>query len=299
MIELRKIAYLHTFHSQVAETLCDIDYWLDIIISFDAHVDSYMGVKEILDAYPPDMRVITLRASAHNLIRNAMGVSPIYIKAGIIDFDEEDNPPMYLIIPRKTFLVEVDRMRSNTLPMLKEQGLSPLTEAGLRQHLEESLGINIFESPPKNLTKFFEKNFPSEDFLFDIDVDYFSEFQRECFTPISGAQHKDLGNLPRVLKLIRKYQPDILTISEMKNGALNDSTSRFSKFLERIEELGYEIDDSNIIDEEDTELVSKLIRYEKFFKEVQKPLQVKYFYSPEEEYYIELGEEIKRFFQES
>jgi hypothetical protein len=37
VIDVGKIAYLYTFHSQVAETLCNIEFWPDIILSFDAH----------------------------------------------------------------------------------------------------------------------------------------------------------------------------------------------------------------------------------------------------------------------
>jgi len=255
-----------------------------------------MGTKEIIELLPPDMQLIFQRASSHTLIRRAKGELPLSIKAGISDFPVEDNPPMYVIIPRQTFLIEFAYMRERERA-LKEDGLSLMTEAIFKRDMEEWCGINIFLSPPKNLTKFFEKNFLSEDFLFDIDIDYFSEFQGECFSPNRGIQRKDFGYLPRVLKLIRKYQPEILTISEMKNSALNDSKSRFSNFMKRIQELGYEVDYSNIIDEEDTEIVSKIIRLIKFIIDIQHPLQEKYSGENLEEYYEELANEIKRFFE--
>lgn len=291
---MSKVAYLHTFHSQVAETLLNVDFWPDIILSFDAHVDSNMGVRQTLDTFPPDIRLIALRGSAHTYIRNAMGGTPLYIRLGVIDFDEEDNPLMYLIIPRKTFLVEVETNNRN----YQRVGKEPIHERGQKRTLENGWAIKIFESPPKNLGKFFVKNmFLEYDSVWDIDIDYFSELQRECFSPFTAVQNKFLGKIPRVLKLIRKYQPGILTISEMKNDALNDSKSRFSKFLKRIKELGYEIDYTNIIEEEDTELISKLKLYEKFTKEIQKPLQLKYSYSREDKFNEELINEITRFFK--
>lgn len=291
-----KTAYLHTFHSQVATTLLNVDYLPDIIISFDSHVDTQMGFKEHIDAFPPIIRNIALRASAHTFIRNSMGVAPIYAKLGIVDEDFE-NLPMYLIIPKRTLHVEVERFKQLTATTLEESGGRPMTKKRYKVFTKHMFAINIVESPPGNLGKFVEKQEPFEESVWDIDIDYFAEFQRECFSPFKAVNSSFLGNLPRVLKLIRKYQPDMLTISEMKNEAVEYSGSRFSRFLTEIQKLGYETDYENIIDQDDEELVAKLERYDRFVKEIQEPIQKKHAYSVNDESSAEILDAIKRFWK--
>ena len=82
--------------------------------------------------------------------------------------------------------------------------------------------------------------------LLDLDVDYLYELQAECYTPLKNAQPSELGQMKRVHRLIRKAKPSLITISEAKVAAIRDPESNFSKFVNKLRAMGYEVEYTGI-----------------------------------------------------
>ena len=57
-----KRVLVHSFHSQVKDSLRKIDFEPEIIVSFDAHLDLHIGRKEQIEAYPDKILPAALRA---------------------------------------------------------------------------------------------------------------------------------------------------------------------------------------------------------------------------------------------
>lgn len=303
--DLSKTVYVHTFHSQVPETLINLDIDPDVIFSFDTHLDLQIGIKEHLDAIPESYRTIALRVNAHTDIRRAFGEIPFFVSLEERDYLE--NCPLFLIVPQIGFETDIASLRQN-VESTHEGGefyssLINVTKKTFnaqkkirKSFLKGMFDINIFESPPKNLGKFIDKINPRHESIWDIDVDYISDFQDECYTPLKNAERTLLGNLNRVLKAIRKYSPEVITISEAKNSVINRSSSKFFKFIKKIKKLDYEVNYKNVIDKTDKELFNLMEKYKKYVLNIKEPLQIKYSYEPSNVFNKELIEATKRYF---
>ena len=304
---MSKTAYVHTFHSQVPETILALDYYPDIIFSFDSHVDAQMGIKEHLDAIPDSYYSIALRTSAHTDIRKVSGDVPMFLSQ-----DEREyltNCPFFLVIPQIGFETDVVRFRgkddSTHINGKHQQALDGIVRKSFnaqkkfqKSFLKRMFDINIFESPPNNLGKFIDKIKPLSESIWDIDVDYMFDFQDECYTPLKKATSTQLGNKNRVLKTIRKYNPEVITISEAKNSVINESSSKFYKFIKDLKKLDYNVDYTNVIDKTDKDMFNLLEIYKKYVHDVQEPIQIKYSYKPTEEFINELIEATKKYFDQ-
>lgn len=200
---------MHSFHSQVCETLVGLKEKPDVVVSFDSHVDFHMAMKELLEVMPEDVQLAATRASALTLIRQALGGFPALLK--VQGFPTRSIPEMRLVVARA--------------------------------HV-----------------------------VFDLDVDYLQEMQTECCTPLKNTQPGQLGSVDRVLRLVRKAKPFLITVSEAKVASVRDTKSSFSKMMDRLEGMGYEIKHARTMFPCDEEAERLLGIYEQYDKLVQKPL---------------------------
>ena len=129
------------------------------------------------------------------------------------------------------------------------------------------------------------------------------ELQTECYTPLKNAQPSQLGWMERVLRLIRKAKPSLVTVSEAKVAAIRDPTSNFSKLVSRLKAMGYKVEYAHIF-ANDKEAEQLLRIYKDFDERIQKPLTKKEFADRDflssggfERHISELIEATKRYFK--
>ena len=263
-------------------------------MALDSHLDVFWGAKDIVESMPRRIRLAAGRASAHTLIRRALGDLPISLRMEGLSADFL--PEMILVVPR----IALNR---HVLEYLApSHAHNPLE--GFLSYLTKVLGIKVFTSPPKNLLKLVNLLREAKYTILDLDVDYLQELQTECYTPIEYAQPGQLGWTGRVLKLIRKTKPSIITISEAKITAIQKPGSNFSKLTSRLKSLGYSIEYNTKFDnDEEAERLIKI--FQEFNEEVQKPLGRKHVMErgslsseATTKYLEELKEATKRYFRE-
>lgn len=291
-------AIIHSFHSYVSDTLAELDESPDLILSLDSHVDAQLFGQ--VESMPKEIRKVALRASAHTMILRTFGELPAFI-------DEKDeysilSPKMYLAIPSVGWETELQTKYLKINPTLEDKDKFR-NERELKKWysnlLKKLYRIKIYESPPNNLLKLVKKIQKADYPILDIDVDYIGTMQSECYTPLKGVKIKDLGNVDKVISLIRKSKPPIITISEAKLSAINDVDSNFSKMIDRISNLGYEVELSTVLDS-DEEAMRLLSMHENYFKEVQEPFWEKHAkerLSEDYSYSKELSKETKKYFR--
>jgi hypothetical protein len=265
---------IHSFHSQVCKTLQKLDLEPDLIVALDSHLDVFMGVKDVVESMPKEIRLAAGRASAHTFIRRALGELPILLRAqgAPIDF----LPEMVLVVPQislKHYVLEFAEKTQDIIltgALLPNQIGDPLEAC--QTYLSKILGVKVFTSPPKNLMSLLSKLREAECALLDLDVDYLQELQTECYTPIEHAQPGQLGFATQILKLVRKTKPQIITISEVKVAATQEPESNFSRFIYRLKNMGYRID-YKLKFPNDKEAERSIKIYKEFYEQVQKPLE--------------------------
>ena len=140
------------------------------------------------------------------------------------------------------------------------------------------MGIEIIPSPPADpIVKIRKVLENSKTPVFDIDVDYFTVMHDECFTPRTrNGKPMDLGNLDRILKLIRKVQPPLITMSEAKMKALNNPNSKTSFLLDSLKNMGYEREDFILVEDDEyaQHLCDLPYEFEKGYHEYFKKLEL-------------------------
>ncbi|MDI6905292.1 MAG: hypothetical protein QMD13_07390 [Candidatus Bathyarchaeia archaeon] len=235
-----------------------------------------MGTKDILDLMPKQIRLAAIRASAHTMIRRVLGDLPIFLKAEGLPIDFL--PEMILVVPRISLneyvLEQAKKMRDIILggALLPNKLRDPMETC--LSYLSECLGIKVYTSPPKNLMKLADMLREAEYALLDLDVDYLQELQSECYTPIKYTQLGQLCWTAQMLKLVRKTKPPLITISEAKVAAIQETKSNFSRLIGRLKNLGYKIKYKRIFtNDEEAERLIKV--YQEFYEGVQKPLEKK------------------------
>lgn len=251
-----------------------MDEYPSLILTLDSHVDAQLfGQVELM---PAEIRRTALRASSLILNLITFGKLP-----GSIDEKDEFSilsPEMYLAIPSVCWETELQTKYLKINPTLEDKDKFR-NERELKTWYSNTLkklyGIKIYESPPNNLLKLVKKLNKADYPILDIDIDYIGTMQSECYTPLKNAKIKDLGNVDKVISLIRKSKPPIITISEAKLIAINDVDSNFSKMIDRISNLGYEVELSTMLDS-DEEAMRLLSIHENYYKEIQEPFYKKH-----------------------
>ena len=258
----RGTVFIHSFHSQVADTLGDLET-PDVLICFDSHLDIRFGTWDVMSLMPDDIRLAAGRASTHTLIRRATGEIPLLRKAA--DKEADFNAEMTVVISSAAYKSHLAYLLYGSS---SETGLVDLVGESKAYDLAESFmgtmrrlyGMEVYLCPPKPIHRLISslKEEAYDQCTVDLDVDYLSECQTECYTPVKGE----------VDKLIRKLRPNLITISEATVEALQDSTSNIYKFVSTLQSLGYEIDKDAVF-ESDIRAKTAMQEFEKFDREIQ------------------------------
>jgi hypothetical protein len=233
-----------------------------------------------------------IRASAHFLIRQATGGIPLFKKD----------------IPLPEFIIVAPQESVNTYVSIMTEKIINATDIRYRsfgeakdrylKSLKRIHGIKIFESPPTNLLKLIKIVNKINYTILDIDIDYISELQNECYTKMKGLSSNQLGSLDKVLNLIRKSKPQLITVSEVKASAIVNEKSNFSKLIKNLESIGYDVEYKLVYD--DDEEPQKILNiYQKFVENIQEPLVNKYV--PDiitDDFNKEIKKATKQYFQE-
>jgi hypothetical protein len=214
---------LHNFHSQVPDTIASDELSFDLVICVDGHLDDFMGSAEQSQSFPDEtFRLAAHRASAHSFIRRATGDFPPLLV-------EEDKPflaPMYVALPIRSAMASAEELARKMRETKTDAISDPETPISvLTGFLKNMLGIELCLSPPHNLKKLLTLLRDADEPLIDIDVDYFHEFQGECYSPLEKVEPGELGFTAPMLRLIRKAQPKLVTISEAKLSAIHSTQS--------------------------------------------------------------------------
>jgi hypothetical protein len=262
---------LHSFHSQVPDTIANCDLLFDLVICVDGHLDDFMGSAGQSQSIPDEtVRLAAHRASAHAFIRRATGDFPPLLS-------KEDKPflaPMYVALPIRSAMASAEelarKLRAAGTDALSEPTETPISS--LAGFLKNTLGIELYLSPPHSLKKLLALLRDAEEPLIDIDVDYFHEFQGECYSPLAKAESGDLGFTTPVLRLIRKTQPKLITISEAKISAIRNAQSNVSIFLEALKRMGYSYEERLLQSDEQAE--KAMATYAEYYRTVVVPTPI-------------------------
>lgn len=301
--KLERRVFVHSFHSQVFETLAELNYEPDVVVAHDSHFDVSLPLKDTLILMPSEIRLAATRVSAHTLIRQVLGGLPGILRTEGLSTDLL--PDMFLVVPKCSLKTHIFAAREQLLHGAMISGVVPAREFtrsrdGFLNYLSLILGIKVFTSPPRNLLKLAKILGESESILLDLDVDYFYELQAECYTPLKNAQASELGQMGRVQRFIRKVKPSLITISEAKVAAIRNPKGNFSKFVNKLRAMGYEVEYTNVF-ASDEEAEESLTSYQRFHEQIWKPITEKQLIQGElrsdiERHISELREATKKYF---
>lgn len=260
-----KRVVLHSFHSQAADTIASDESSFDLVLCVDGHLDYFMSSAEQSQNFPDKIvRLAADRASAHSFIRRATGDFPPLLS-------KEDRmflAPMYVVVPLQSAMasaeVLVRRMKAARKAAAWEAKETPLNL--IQGLLKDTLGIGLYLSRPRQLKKFLTLLRDADEPLMDIDIDYFHEFQSECYSPLVNAASSDLGSVESVLRLIRKTRPRLITVSEAKLSALRNPQSNVSALLNIVKRMGYVIEERLL--ESDKQAEDAIATYAEYYKTV-------------------------------
>lgn len=278
---MEQTVIVNSFHSQVGETLAKFlnknNIESDVVVCLDSHIDDHMGTKESAELMPKNVSLAAYRGSAHTWIRRATGELPWILKAENREDEIEWMAPMYLVIPQTMINTHV-AYHQNLITGSSSTEIIPTPEFFQQKktyldYSKEFMGFNIIGSPPKNLLNIVD-NLRTDFAILDIDVDYMHEMQNECYTPVNKAKPGDLGWMEQVIRLIKKTKPRLITISEAKVAAIKNPASNYSKFISRLNGMGYKVEYEQIF-ASDEEAEDAMNKYQEFFEKVQLPIMRK------------------------
>jgi hypothetical protein len=261
-------AIIHSIHSQVPETVSGLGQRFDTILSMDSHLDVSLGGDDTI--YPESLRIIVARTGAHSALRHITGGLPALRGPK----PKGDAPRLVIAIPRAMLARHAMDIESNLPPSLRvsdeEESISSAVD-----FLAETMGIEVYPSPPKSLDALLPRLEKGGSWLLDVDVDYMHEMQKEVYTRIINPAPGVLQSMARVVEFIRKSKPEIITISEAKVAAIRDPRSNFSVFMEELKAAGYQIEERGIY-ANDAEVVRGISVCKEFYRTVSRKLMLDY-----------------------
>jgi hypothetical protein len=261
-------AIIHSIHSQVPETVSGLGRRFDAIVSMDSHLDVSLGGDDSI--YPKELRVIAARTGAHSALRNITGG----LSALRGSEPEGDAPELIVVVPqamlaRHAMDIEAKLPRSLRLSDPEESVASAV------DFLAETMGIEVYPSPPRALRGLVRRMGKTGSWLLDVDVDYMQEMQKECYTRIINPGPGVLQSMSRVIEFIRDSKPETITISEAKVAAIRDEKSAFSAFIEELRAEGYEIEERGVYADE-AEVVRAISVCKEFYRTVSRRLMLEH-----------------------
>jgi hypothetical protein len=251
-------AIIHSIHSQVPRTIRELDHTLNAIISLDSHLDVSLGGDDRI--YPRELRMIARRTGAHTEFRRILGARPA------------SKGSLLVAIPERMLSKHAMDMESN-LPRLLRVHDPGESLTSVVNFMENERGIEVFQSPPKSLLKLVSFVGRAEPWILDIDVDYMHEMQRECYTRIINPEPDVLQSMARVVEFVRRSKPEVITLSEAKLSAIRNRESKFSTFVGRLQTLGYEIEEGDVVSS-DADVLRGISVCKEFYRSVSKSLML-------------------------
>ena len=253
-------AIIHSIHSQVPETVSELGLRFDAVISMDSHLDVSLGGDDSI--YPKELRVIVGRTGAHSALRNLTGG----LSALKAPKQKAVAPELIVVIPEAMLVRHVQDIESRLPRSLRisDQEESIASAVGF---LSDTMGIEVYRSPPKPLHSLVGRMAKEKSWLLDVDVDYMHEMQKEVYTRIINPRPGVLQSTSRVVDFIRESKPEVITISEAKVKAIRDPDSNFSTFIEELREAGYEIEERGVY-ADDEQVVRAISVCREFYRTV-------------------------------
>jgi hypothetical protein len=253
-------AIVHSIHSQVPGTVAELGKRLDAIVSMDSHLDVSLGGDDSI--YPRGLRMIAGRTGVHAALRHITGGLP-----GLRGPRPKGDAPGLIVVIPEAMLVRHAMDIESRLPKslrVSDQDESVSSAVGF---LAETLGIEVYRSPPRTLEGLVQRVGNAGSWLLDVDVDYMQEMQREVYTRIINPGPGVLQSMSRVVEFIRKSRPEVITISEAKVRAIRDAKSNFSTFIEELRAAGYQIEERGIY-ANDAEVMRAISVCKEFYRTV-------------------------------
>lgn len=246
------LAIIDSIHSQVPGSIAGLNRRFDLVVSLDSHLDVSLGGDDRL--YPESLRMIARRTGAHTAIREITGGLVVAIPERMLarhaaDIESKLPPGLRVVNGAESVLSVVD-------------------------FLQNERGIEIFQSPPRDLRELSRK-VRGESWLLDIDVDYIQEMQDECYTRIIRPHPGVLQSMASVVDLARRSRPEAITLSEAKLAAIESRDSSFSKLLAELKDIGYKVERGHLA-ASDAEIVEGISVCNEFYRAVSKPLMLKH-----------------------
>lgn len=228
---MTKKVIVSSVHTCTPYALDETGLYYDAIVSVDSHLDGlFLHFTEALTNPLKDnwnLRYALGRVAVHTFMSRMLGLEAVYLLI---------SPPMF-----ETFVVSGLTLAQIHNPDLR---LEADYESEFKQLMKENFNLRIKNIMPDKALKEIGKIFKKHDVtVLDIDVDYFEEMQKECYTPMKNVPSGIFGNASRMLKTIKKVEPETITFSEATISALNDPNSNTNKFLDRLADFGYERED--------------------------------------------------------
>jgi len=212
------------------------DWHPNTVLSFDSHIDANLGGFRILETIERNkiLECVLTRAATHFMMAKEFSNVIVAIPEIALKFDASIT----------------DEMIRESLVGFRKEGIEK-TIVRKKEILKKLCGLKIIESPPKKPLEFSE--LLTEDCVIDIDIDYFTDMQSECYTRAVEQKNAELGKVEDVLKLIEKIKPEVITISEMKVSVLEDPNSKTRFFLKKLEDIEYKIEKNFVLNIEEEE----------------------------------------------
>jgi hypothetical protein len=262
-------AIILSIHSQVPGALTKLGHRFETIISLDSHLDVSLGGDSGL--YPKELRIIAARTGAHAAIQNMTG--------GMEGLKSRRlgghlRPRLIVAIPQRMLAKHASDLESRLPASLRIQDRKK-SIASVVDYLAGTLGVEVYQSPPKPLSNLARLVRGIRSWVLDIDVDYMYEMQEECYTQIRGAGPDALQSMSRVVRFVRESRPETIIISEARVSAIRDSKSNFSKLIAGLSDLGYEIVEGGVF-ESDAEVLRGIAVCREFYRTISRGLMVRH-----------------------
>ncbi len=261
-------AIIHSIHSQVPVTVSELGQRFDAIVSMDSHLDVSLGGDDSI--YPRDLRIIAARTGAHSALRHITG--------GLSALGEpqpEGGAPAVIAVVPEAMLARHAMDVESKLPRSLRVSDQKESIASAVDFLAETMGIEVYASPPRSLQPLVRRMERTRSWLLDVDVDYMQEMQKECYTRIINPAPGVLQSMSHVVEFIRKSKPETITISEAKVRAIRDPKSAFSTFIEGLKAEGYHIEERGVY-ATDAEVVRAISVCKEFYRTVSRRLMLEH-----------------------
>jgi hypothetical protein len=224
---LVKKVIISSFHSYSSEI---ISWAPAAVLSFDSHVDDHFLIagkaSKVLNRLPFADRSAFLRVCIHSLLALKLKLASVN-----------------LVTPWGCF----QSRAQHDGKAIEQSGVDMGNYLETRlDYLKRIMHLNVFLCPPRDIS-FVLKKLPKHTTVFDVDIDYFEEFQDFCYsrapkTIMADGSISKLGSLNDLKRAIKDLHPDRILISEIKLSQIKPFSQPFSNLIYFLKDNGYNIE---------------------------------------------------------